>query len=224
MSLRCVWLTKIWKLIFQKDKLVITGNPVRKDISESVIPKAEALAHFNLSSEKKTVLVIGGSLGARTINESIQNSVDQLTAAGYQLLWQTGAYYYEGLKNLNREGVVVRDFIYEMDKAYAAADVVVSRAGALSVSELCLVGKPIILVPSPNVAEDHQTKNAMALVKKDAAVLVKDVEAKEHLVEELLKLLADDEKQQTLSENIKQMAKPNATDEIVNEIEKLLKT
>ncbi len=209
---------------FPKNKLVITGNPVRKDISESVIPKQEALAHFNLSPAKKTVLVIGGSLGARTINESMQHGVDQLVAAGYQLLWQTGAFYYESLKSLNGEGVVVRDFIYEMDQAYAAADVVVSRAGALSVSELCLVGKPIILVPSPNVAEDHQTKNAMALVKKDAAVLVKDTEAKEQLVAALLKLLADEEKQHTLSENIKQMAKPNATDEIVNEIEKLLKT
>lgn len=208
---------------FPKDKIVITGNPVRKDISEISIPKNEALTHFKLSLDKKTILVIGGSLGARTINESIQASVDKLTEAGYQLLWQTGAFYYEGLKSLNSHQVIVRDFIYEMDKAYAAADVVVSRAGALSVSELCLVGKPVILVPSPNVAEDHQTKNALALVNKNAAVLVKDVEAKQTLVEELLKLLADQEKQYLLSTNIKQLAKPNATVEIVNEIEKLLR-
>lgn len=212
------------EIYFPKEKIVITGNPVRKDISITSVTKPEALTQFNLSEQKKTVLIIGGSLGARTINESIKESVNQLVAAGYQLLWQTGAYYYENLKHLNSQDVVVRDFIYEMDKAYAAADVVVSRAGALSVSELCLVGKPIILVPSPNVAEDHQTKNAMALVKKEAAILVKDVEAKEQLVEALLKLLADEEKQHILSENIKQMAKPNATDEIVNEIEKLLKT
>lgn len=208
---------------FPKEKITLTGNPVRKDISDITIPKADALNHFGLSAEKKTILIIGGSLGARTINESIQISIDKITNAGYQLLWQTGAYYYESLKGLNSEVVVVKDFIYEMDKAYAAADVVVSRAGALSVSELCLVGKPIILVPSPNVSEDHQTKNAMALVNKNAAILVKDSEAKEGLVNALLDLLQDNKRQTELSENIKHLAKPNATNDIVNEIEKLLK-
>lgn len=208
---------------FPQEKITLTGNPVREDIMDVMVSKESALAHFGLSNEKKTVLIIGGSLGARTINESIAESVEKLKADNVQLLWQTGAYYYQELKHLNSTGVCVKDFIYEMDQAYAAADVVVSRAGALSVSELCIVGKPTILIPSPNVAEDHQTKNAMALVSKEAAILVKDVVAQENLCTELQKLVLDQERQKTLSENIKQLAKPDATNQIVNEIEKLLK-
>lgn len=202
---------------FPKEKIKLTGNPVRKDIIGTGISKAEALNFFDLSSDRQTVLVIGGSLGARTINNSMKLTVEELAEKGYQVLWQTGAYYYEELKGLASSAIIVKDFIYDMDKAYAAADVVVSRAGALSVSELCLVEKPSILVPSPNVSEDHQTMNAMALVNKRAAVLVKDVEANEKLKTVLLDLLSNENKKQELSNNIASLAKPEATDEIVDE-------
>lgn len=202
---------------FPKEKIQLTGNPVRKDIAAISVSREVALESFGLSAAKKTVLVIGGSLGARTINNSMKLMVAELEASGYQVLWQTGAYYYQELKALGTSSVCVRDFIYEMDKAYAAADVVISRAGALSVSELCLVAKPSILVPSPNVAEDHQTKNAMALVNKNAAVLVKDIEADTQLKPALLRLLGDENKQQELAQNIQQLAKPSATDSIVDE-------
>lgn len=202
---------------FPKEKIKITGNPVRKDIINTSVTREGAISFFGLDVTKKTVLVIGGSLGARTINESIKLAASELESSGFQVLWQTGAYYYESLKELGTKSILVKDFIYEMDKAYAAADVVVSRAGALSVSELCLVGKPSILVPSPNVSEDHQTKNAMALVNKGAAVLVKDVDADSALKSELLKLLSNDEVQKTLAVNIKGLAKPQATDTIVDE-------
>lgn len=211
---------------FPKNKIVLTGNPVRKDILMIQSKRERALLQFGFDANKKTLLIIGGSLGARTINESILAGIDKLIDAQVQVIWQTGKGYYQGItaqlagKELKK--VKVLDFLKEMDFAYAAADVVISRSGALAVSELCIAGKPTILVPSPNVAEDHQTKNAMALVDKKAACFVADKDAKAILVDEAMKLLFDEQRANVLSENISKLAKPNATREIVNEIEKLI--
>jgi len=205
---------------FPKEKIIFCGNPVRKDISNLESIRSEAFKFFDLSESKKTVLVLGGSLGARTINNCLKNDVSKLLLQGYQVVWQTGKIYFEEMKNfaneLNNKNLYVKDFIYEMNYAYACADVVISRSGALSVSELCLAGKPIILVPSPNVAEDHQTKNAMALVSENAAILVKDNEASNILITKTLELLKDKKKQKELAENILKLAKPNASKEIVD--------
>ena len=211
---------------FLAEKITLTGNPVRKDIIGSTNKRAEAVQFFNLDPVKKTILVIGGSLGARTLNESTMQSLNSLVEAGYQLIWQTGKTYFptaiEHTSHLKDKGIRVFEFIKNMDLAYAASDLVISRAGALSISELCLVGKPSILVPSPNVAEDHQTKNAMALVQKSAAVLVKDVDANQVLYKEALALLQNEPKLQELSQNIEKLGKPDAATEIVNELLKLL--
>lgn len=210
---------------FPKEKIVFCGNPVRKDITDLENIKSEAFKFFDLSESKKTILVLGGSLGARTINNCLKSGVNELLMQGYQVIWQTGKIYFEEMKifanTLNNKSLYVKDFIYEMNYAYACADVVISRAGALSVSELCLAGKPTILVPSPNVAEDHQTKNAMALVNENAAVLVKDGEANNTLITKALELLKDENKQEVLRSNILKLAKPNASKEIVNEIVKI---
>ncbi|MFD2245655.1 undecaprenyldiphospho-muramoylpentapeptide beta-N-acetylglucosaminyltransferase [Pontibacter ruber] len=211
---------------FPAEKLVLTGNPVRSDIMDSHLKRSEALEFFNLSADKKTILVIGGSLGARTINQSIAAGLEQITKAGYQLIWQTGRAYYPQAQELEakyKEGVRIFDFIRRMDLAYAAADVVISRAGALSISELCLAAKPAILVPSPNVAEDHQTKNAMALVQQHAALLVRDQEAQQQLIPAALRLAENEQEQQRLAQNIRKMARPNAAADIVNELLKLIK-
>lgn len=212
---------------FPKDKLVVTGNPVRKDILNTETKREQALSHFGFDSNVKTLLVIGGSLGARTINESILHGMEKLADAQVQMIWQTGKGYYDAyraqLGKYDLRKIRVHDFVREMDMAYAAADVVISRSGALSVSELCIAKKACILVPSPNVAEDHQTKNAMALVEKNAALVVPDKEASEKLVEEALKLLFDEQRANQLRESIAHLAKPNATRDIVNEIEKLIK-
>lgn len=211
---------------FPKEKIVLTGNPVRKDILVIRSKRERALLQFGFDANKKTLLIIGGSLGARTLNESVLAGIDKLIDAQVQVIWQTGKSYYEGVtaqvadKDLKK--VRVLDFLKEMDLAYAAADVVISRSGALAVSELCIAGKPCILVPSPNVAEDHQTKNAMALVEKKAACFVADKDAQETLVDEAMKLLFDEQRANSLSENISRLAKPDATREIVNEIEKLI--
>ncbi|HEU5289983.1 MAG TPA: undecaprenyldiphospho-muramoylpentapeptide beta-N-acetylglucosaminyltransferase [Cyclobacteriaceae bacterium] len=211
---------------FPKDKIVLTGNPVRKDILVIDGKKSKAMTQFGLDNGKKTLLIIGGSLGAKTINESILGGLQKLIDAQVQVIWQTGKGYYADyqtkLNNYDLTKVKVFDFLKEMDLAYAAADVVISRSGALAVSELCIAKKPSILVPSPNVAEDHQTKNAMALVNKQAAQLVADKDARTTLVDEALKLLSDDQRATTLIENISKLAKPNATNEIVDEIEKLI--
>ncbi len=211
---------------FPKEKMVLTGNPVRKDIIELGGKRAAGLKKFNLSADKKTILIIGGSNGARMINESILEELQDLVDVGVQVLWQTGKFYIaevkEKAKTFNLENIKIHEFLKEMDLAYAAADVVVSRAGALSIAELCLVGKPVIFIPSPNVAEDHQTKNANALVEKDAAILIKDKDAKKELVSVALDLLKDSDRQATLSKNIKQLAKPNAAEEIAKEILKLV--
>src|ERR1035437_1485874 len=188
---------------FPKEKIIITGNPVRQDILSLEGKKEKAINFFGLDSNKRTLLVIGGSLGARTINESIMFSLELLAQNNIQLIWQTGKGYIEiAEKTFTKERGWVGAFITKMDLAYAVADIVVSRAGAISLSELALVTKPCILVPSPNVAEDHQTKNATTLVKKDAAILVKDSEAREKLGKEIISLVNDIQIQNKLSKNI----------------------
>ncbi|WP_416866773.1 MAG: UDP-N-acetylmuramate--L-alanine ligase [Imperialibacter sp.] len=211
---------------FPKENLTITGNPIRKDITSGNITKAIATSFYGLDATKPVVLVFGGSLGAKTLNESVLAGLAEFQKAGVQVLWQCGRFYYEQMKqqtaSLDMTGIVLLEFIKEMDKAYAAADVVISRAGALSISELCVVGKPVIFVPSPNVAEDHQTSNAMALVKNEAAIAIKDIDAREQLVQGVLTLLKDKEKQLILSANIKAMARPEATEDIVDQLAELL--
>ena len=211
---------------FPKDKLVLTGNPVRKDIINLDAKREQALQQFGFAPHEKTLLILGGSLGARTINESVLAGIDKLIDAQVQVIWQTGRSYIDGVKaslaGKDLRKVRVVDFLKQMDIAYAAADVVVARAGALSISELCLAKKPSILVPSPNVAEDHQTKNAMALVNEQAAVMIRDSEAHEKLVNEALTLLYDQPRCKKLSENIARLARPNATNDIVKEIEKVI--
>ncbi len=210
---------------FPSDKIVKTGNPVRTDIIKNDINSADAKKSFGLKEDQLTVLVIGGSLGARTINESIAGLLPELKEKGVQLLWQTGKWYYTKAQEVVEafDNVSVNEFIYNMDEAYAAADVVISRAGALSISELCLIGKPTILIPSPNVAEDHQTKNAMALVNANAAVLVKDTDAHNQLGTSLFALIDNKEKQKDLSQNILKQGIPDATDRLVEEVSKLIK-
>ena len=212
---------------FPKDKLMLTGNPVRKDIVGLDSKRERAKGHFAFSDSKRTLLILGGSLGARTINESVLAGIDKLIDAEVQVIWQTGKVYYETIKaqieHKDLRTVRLYDFLKEMDWAYAASDVVISRAGALAISELCLAKRPSILVPSPNVAEDHQTKNALSLVEENAAVLIKDTDAGELLIEEALKLLYDQSRCEKLTENIARLGKPHATEEIVNEIEKLIK-
>jgi len=211
---------------FPARKIVITGNPVRKDILNIESKRDQALAHFAFSPEGKTLLIIGGSLGARTINESILHGMEKILEANIQVIWQTGKGYYESYKaqlaKFDLRKIRVQDFVREMDFAYAAADVVISRSGALSVSEICIAKKPVILVPSPNVAEDHQTKNAKALSEKDAAILVTDKDANSMLVDTALSLIFNPTRSAKLAENIAMLAKPRATSDIVNEIEKLL--
>lgn len=211
---------------FPKDKILLTGNPVRRDISTSTISKEVALRHFGLEPGRKTVAVFGGSLGARTINESILEGLHKFQDSGVQVIWQTGRQYYdqirETLEHRDKTGLKVVDFLKEVNMAYAAADLVISRSGALAVSELCIAGVAAILVPSPNVAEDHQYKNAMALVSKGAAVLVKDSEAHSSLVNTALEVLFDEGQCKKLSQQILQLAKPTATEAIVTQIEKLV--
>ena len=211
---------------FPAGKLVLTGNPVRTEIASG--DRAEALNFFGLNPDKKTLLVVGGSLGARTLNLATAAALPRLRAAGVQLLWQTGKLYFPEARQQAAEyqadNLHALEFIQRMDLAYAAADVVVSRAGALSVSELCLTGKAAILVPSPNVAEDHQTKNALALVSQQAAVLITDAHAPERLYDEALRLLADPVRQQQLSARVRELARPAATVAIVDELLALLKT
>ena len=211
---------------FPKGRIVFTGNPVRKDIAAGKIVKRDAVAFYQLDPAKPVVLVIGGSLGARTLNESMLEGIGRLQKEGLQVIWQCGRFYYEDMKrrtaSIDMKGIVLLEFIKEMNKAYAAADVVISRAGALSISELCLVGKPVIFVPSPNVAEDHQTKNAKALVEKNAALLVKDDQAREELIAKAISLLRNETDKANLADNIISMGKPNATEDIVNELEKLI--
>lgn len=212
---------------FPDSNLVLTGNPTRKDMVVIEGKKDEAYKHYNFDPMKKTILIIGGSLGARTLNESVLEAIEKLSKSGIQILWQCGKLYHERLTNelqgKEMGNVKMVQFITRMDLAYAMADLVISRAGAISVSELCLIKKPAILVPSPNVAEDHQTKNAMALVNKNAAILVKDVECKDHLISTALELINNEYACEGLMKHITELGKPNATIEIVNELEKIAK-
>jgi UDP-N-acetylglucosamine--N-acetylmuramyl-(pentapeptide) pyrophosphoryl-undecaprenol N-acetylglucosamine transferase len=211
---------------FPAEKIVVTGNPVRKDIIDLASRKNASMTKYSFHNSTKTLLIIGGSLGAKTINESVLNGLDRLIESKIQVIWQTGKFYIDEInqktKDKNLTNIRISDFLKEMDLAYAAADVVISRAGALSISELCLAKKPAILVPSPNVSEDHQTQNAMALVKQDAAVMIKDSEAREKLINEALSLLNDTDRCAKLSTNIAVMGKPDAALNIVKEIEKLI--
>jgi UDP-N-acetylglucosamine--N-acetylmuramyl-(pentapeptide) pyrophosphoryl-undecaprenol N-acetylglucosamine transferase len=211
---------------FPKQKIILTGNPVRQDILSLDGKRERGLEFFGLDGKKKILLVIGGSLGARTVNESIAGMLDQLAQNDIQLVWQTGKSYFpqaqEAVKKYERKGIKAFDFITKMDYAYAVADAVVSRAGASSVSELCLVRKASILVPSPNVAEDHQTKNAMALVTHNAAILVKDVDSRGKLAEEVIGLMKDETKRSRLEESIAKMAYHDSAAVIANEVLRLV--
>ena len=210
---------------FPKEKIILTGNPVRQDISNIEAKREEAFSFFKLDSTKKTVLVIGGSLGAKAINEAIGSGLKQFADNNIQLVWQTGKIYFETAKNqtsgFEEKNITAVDFISRMDLAYAFADVVISRAGAGAISELCIVQKPCILVPLPSAAEDHQTKNAMALVNKKAAILVKDGDANQTLVSRAIQLINDESEQQQLKINIKPMAFLNSSNVIAKEVLKL---
>lgn len=207
---------------FPKEKIVLTGNPVRSDIIDIDHKKEEAIKFFGLDPNKPTLFAFGGSLGARTLNESLYAKLQELMDADVQVIWQIGSFYFkeftEKLKGTKLQDVKYFEFLKEMDLAYAAADVVISRAGALSISEICLAGKPAIFVPSPNVSEDHQTKNAMALVNAKAALLVKDKDAEINLIPEALKLIFNENQKKILSTNIRHLAKPHAAENIVKEI------
>lgn len=207
---------------FPSKKIVFTGNPVRQDLLDVSSKKEEAMAFFGLNPAKKTLLILGGSLGAGKINELVYGKLDFFKANEVQLIWQCGKFYFEKYQVNTNENVQVHAFLNRMDLAYAAADIIISRAGALSVSELCLVGKPVIFIPSPNVSEDHQTKNARAIVEKKAALMLKESELETGFEAAFSEILKNSEMHQNLSENIKKMAKPNATIDIVEEIEKLL--
>ena len=208
---------------FPKEKIVKTGNPIRTDLVAVSKNKEEALGFFGLKGDKKTVLILGGSLGARRINQLIEKELDFFAKQNLQVLWQCGKLYYEAYKKDDSDTVKVMAFVNRMDLAYAAADVIISRAGAGSVSELCLVGKPVIFIPSPNVAEDHQTQNAKALVSKDAAIMLKEDELDAEFETNFSNLMASEALQEKLGKNIRKMAMPKATEHIVDEIEKLLK-
>lgn len=212
---------------FPKEKIIMTGNPVRQNVLNADITPQEARRKFGLDPDKKTILLVGGSLGARTVNESVRQHFDMVKATpDVQFIWQTGKYYNEemhrALKNYGElPNLRQMDFISDMGAAYKAADLVISRAGASSISEFCLIGKPVILVPSPNVAEDHQTKNAMALVNKNAAVYVKDSEASDVLLKRAIEIVNDDKQLASLSANIAKLGLKNSADVIADEVIKL---
>lgn len=208
---------------FPKDKMILTGNPVRQDLINEA-SKSEAIAYFKLDANKKTLLVLGGSLGARRINQLIEKELDFLLSQNIQIIWQCGKLYLNDYSKYNeKENVQVVAFIDRMDLVYAAADVVISRSGASSVSELCIVGKPTIFIPSPNVSEDHQTKNAKAISDKNGAILIKESELEAQFETVFSDLISNESKQSELSQNIKKLALPNATKDIVEEIIKLIK-
>jgi len=215
---------------FPKEKIVFTGNPVRQDLLDIDSKREEGITYFKLDPSKKTLLVLGGSLGARRVNQLIEKELDFFIANDIQVLWQCGKLYYEDYKKYDGnfhlpttfKNVQVVAFIDRMDLIYAAADFVISRAGASSVSELCLVGKPTIFIPSPNVAEDHQTKNAKAIVDKNGALLLKENELEEKFETTFTDLISNENLQKELSQNIKMLAKPNATKDIVEQIIKLI--
>lgn len=211
---------------FPAEKIILTGNPVRQALLDSKVTREQALQSFGLEAGKKTILLVGGSLGARTINESVLGHLKEIEASGLQFIWQTGKYYSEAIAEALQQkdrpaNLVVTDFISDMAAAYRAADLVISRAGASSISEFCLIGKPVILVPSPNVAEDHQTKNAMALVNRQAALYVSDAEAPVKLIQLAIDTVRDDAKLHSLGENVLKMALPDSAAIIAKEVIKL---
>lgn len=210
---------------FPKDKLMLTGNPVRSDIQDVAGKRTDAFKHFKLDPSKTTILVLGGSLGARTINESMKEALPEFKLNNYQVIWQCGKLYSAEFSNFSDSlaGILVTSFIERMDLAYSAADLIVSRAGALSISELCLVGKPTILIPSPTVAEDHQTKNARSLVEKDAAVLIKDSFASQKLAAEVVRIMNSEDLKKSLALNISKLAEPDSAYKIAKEIMDLMK-
>ncbi|TAI46870.1 undecaprenyldiphospho-muramoylpentapeptide beta-N-acetylglucosaminyltransferase [Flagellimonas allohymeniacidonis] len=208
---------------FPKEKIVKTGNPVRADLVNLICSKEEALTFFGLDPAKKTVLILGGSLGARRINQLVESKLDFFATHDVQLLWQCGKLYLTDYEKYDSNTVKVKAFLNRMDYAYTAADFIISRAGAGSVSELCLVGKPVVFIPSPNVAEDHQTKNAEALVARDAALMIKEKELDSEFEAKFSGLMKSVQDQERLGGNMKKMALPKATEQIVDEIEKLLK-
>jgi UDP-N-acetylglucosamine--N-acetylmuramyl-(pentapeptide) pyrophosphoryl-undecaprenol N-acetylglucosamine transferase len=213
---------------FPAEKIILTGNPVRQALLDTKITREEAIKSFDLDPAKKTILLVGGSLGARTINESVLQHLDLVKTSDVQFIWQTGSFYRESiaerLKGETIPNLKVTDFISDMGAAYKAADLVISRAGASSISKFCLIGKPVILVPSPNVAEDHQTKNALALSTKQAAIHVKDAEAPATLLPLALKIVHDDAQLKSLSENVLKLALPNSAEIIAKEVIKLAKS
>jgi UDP-N-acetylglucosamine--N-acetylmuramyl-(pentapeptide) pyrophosphoryl-undecaprenol N-acetylglucosamine transferase len=212
---------------FPAEKIVLTGNPIRKDLINREDNRKKAYAFFGLDPDMKTVLVLGGSLGAKTLNECMIQALPRLHDGGVQFLWQSGKmYFHESLKQLEKYSqhpIQLVEFISRMDLAYSVADLIISRAGAGSISEFCAIGKPVILVPSPNVAEDHQTKNAIALVEKNAAILVPDADAPQSLIPLALDTVHNPERLEELSANIKKLALPDAANRIVDEIEKIIK-
>lgn len=211
---------------FPAEKIIMTGNPVRQALLETTTNKEDAIKSFGLDPSKKTILIVGGSLGARTVNESVMQHLDMIEASGVQFIWQTGKYYHNEIKERLKSHkdmpmLKVTDFISDMGAAYTAADLVISRAGASSISEFCLIGKPVILVPSPNVAEDHQTKNVMALVNRDAALYVKDAEAADVVIKLAIETVKNEDKLKSLSMNIKKLALPDSADIIADEVIKM---
>lgn len=213
---------------FPADKIILTGNPVRQNLLDNKMSKTEAVQTFGFSADRPVVLIVGGSLGARTVNESVLGHLDQIRNSAVQFIWQTGKFYSQEITDALAKvetvsNLYVTDFISNMDAAYTAADIVISRAGASSISELCLLGKPCILVPSPNVAEDHQTKNALALSTKGAAIFVADKDARETLVDIALRTVTDAAKLKSLSENVLKLALHDSADIIAQEVYKLAK-
>ena len=208
---------------FPKEKMILTGNPIRQDLIAIDSKREEAIRYFNLDANKKTLLVLGGSLGARRINQLIANEIAAFSDQNIQVIWQCGKLYFEDYKHFSEnKNIQVLSFIDRMDLVYAAADVVISRAGASSVSELCVVGKPVIFIPSPNVSEDHQTKNAQAILDKKGGLMIKESELDKKFSTVFNDLISNENLQKELSENIKKLAKVNATKEIVDEIEKII--
>jgi UDP-N-acetylglucosamine--N-acetylmuramyl-(pentapeptide) pyrophosphoryl-undecaprenol N-acetylglucosamine transferase len=203
--------------------MILTGNPVRQDLISIDSKRAEAIKYFNLDPAKKTLLILGGSLGARRVNQLIEKELDFFASQNVQIIWQCGKFYLDEYKKYDSNKVQVLAFIDRMDLVYAAADFVISRAGASSVSELSIVGKPVLFIPSPNVAEDHQTKNAQSIVDKKGALMIKESELDENFISVFSNLVADENLQKQLSENLKKLAKVNATKDIVDEIIKLIK-
>lgn len=208
---------------FPSDKLIKTGNPVRQDLLDIDQKREQALEHFNLDADKKTLVILGGSLGARAINQVLEKYIQTILKNKLQVIWQSGKLYFDEYKKYSElDGVQVHEFIQHMDLLYAAADILISRAGAGSISELCIVGKPVIFIPSPNVAEDHQTKNARSVTDKGAAILLGEDQIDE-LPTVIEELLLDKTKQESLGKNIKKLALPNATKQIADEVDKILK-